>query len=103
MFIPIAVFVRQLRQVRRGVRRKVRGIVLFFAYSMIPVLSYVAVFFLFVGIEELTKIAIISEGFSRTLLLVVGVWLAEILLLTAVFAIVVSFLRPAAGADHAAH
>ena len=66
---------------------------MFFSYAMLPSLTYALVFLVLVGVEELTKFSVITEGLARTLLLVVGIGLAEVLLLTVVFAITVWFLR----------
>ena len=93
ILIPLGVFVRQIQQVRRGTRRKLKGAILFFFYSILPVLIYALVFLVLVGVEELTKFSVITEGLARTLLLVVGIGLAEVLLLTFVFAITVWFMR----------
>ena len=98
ILIPIGVFTRQIRQVRRGVRRKFKGAALFFTYSILPVSIYALVFLALVGFEELTNFSVISEGFSRTLTLMVGIGLGEVLLLTVIFAIAVSLLRPASNA-----
>lgn len=94
VLVPIGVFVRQMRQIRSGTQRRSKGIVLFFSCSLLPILVYVLVFFTLVGIEELTEFALISEGVSRTLFLVIGIGLGEVLLLTVIFAIAASFLRP---------
>ena len=93
ILIPIGVFARQIQQVRRGTRRKFKGAILLFSYSILPVLTYALVFLVLVGVEELTRLSVITEGFARTLLLVVGIGSAEVLLLTVIFAIAVWFLR----------
>ena len=93
ILIPIGVFARQIRQVRRGTQRKLKGAVLFFAYSILPVLIYGLVFLVLAGVEELASLSVITEGFARTLLLVIGIGSAEVLLLTAIFALAVWFLR----------
>jgi len=93
ILIPLGVFARQIQEVRRGTRRKFKGAILFFSYSILPVLTYALVFLVLVGVEELTKFSVITEGLARTLLLVAGIGLAEVLLLTVVFAITVWFLR----------
>jgi len=93
ILIPLGVFARQFQQVRQGTRRKFKGAILFCSYAILPALTYALVFLVLVGIEELTKFSVITEGLARTLLLVVGIGLAEVLLLTIVFAITVWFLR----------
>ena len=93
ILIPLGVFARQFQQVRQGTRRKFKGAILFFSYAILPSLTYALVFLVLVGVEELTKFSVITEGLARTLLLVVGIGLAEVLLLTVLFAITVWFLR----------
>lgn len=93
ILIPIGVFARQIQQVRRGTRRKFKGAILFFSYSILPVLIYGLVFLVLVGVEELTRLSLITEGFARTLLPVIGIGSAEVLLLTVIFALAVCFLR----------
>ena len=95
ILIPIGVFIQQIQQVRSGARRKFKRVMLFFSYSMLPVLTYALAFLALVGIEELTSLSVIGERLSRTLMFVVGIGLGEVLLLTVIFAITVSFLRPA--------
>ena len=90
---PIVVFARQIQHVRRGVRRKAKAALLFFSYSILPVLAYALVFLVLVGVEESTKRPAIMEGMARTLALVLGIGVVEVLLLTVLFAIVLWFLR----------
>lgn len=93
VLIPIGVFARQIQHVRRGTRRKFKGTILFLSFSILPVLTYALVFLVLTGVEELTRLSVIAEGFARTALLVVGIGLAEVLLLTVIFAITVWFVR----------
>ncbi len=99
ILVPIGVFAQQIGQVRRGATRRFKGGLLFFCYSIIPMLLYALLFFALVGIEELTKLPIVTEGEARTLLLVTGAGLAEVLLLTVIFAMAACFLRTP-GAKH---
>lgn len=89
VLIPVGVFIRQIQQVRRGVRSKVKGTVLFFCFSLVPVLAYALTFLTLIGVEEVTKHAVIGEGFARAFLLVIGIGVGEVVLLTAVFGIAV--------------
>lgn len=93
--IPVGVFIRQMQRVRQGTRDKLKATLLFFSFSFIPVLAYVLAFLALVGIEEVTKRAVIPEELSRTLPLVAGIGVIEVVLLTAIFAIMVSFFRQA--------
>jgi len=93
LLTPIGIFARQARQVRSGLQRKVKATVLFFAYSMLPLLAFGGGFLLLAGVEELTKRAIISEGYARMLLPLAAINTAEVLLLTVVFGIVSALMR----------
>ena len=93
ILIPVGVFARQIQQVRRGTRNRFKGAILFFGYSILPVLAYGLVFLVLAGVEELAGLSMVTEGFARTLPLVIGIGLAEVLLLTLIFAVVVRFLQ----------
>ncbi len=93
ILVPVGVFTRQIQQVRRGTRRKFKGAILFFSYSILPVLTYGLVFLVLLGVEELTRLSLITEGFARTFPLVIGIGLAEVLLLTVIFSIAAWLLR----------
>jgi hypothetical protein len=88
---PIAIFIRQFKQVRSGEQRKVQGTLLFFFYSIVPALVYIAVFASLVGLEEFMNVPQLSEGLARTFFLVVGILLVEALLLTGCFALAVCY------------
>ncbi len=93
LLTPIGVFARQIRQVRSGLQRKSKATVMFFAWSIAPLLAFLAVFMGLVGVEELTKKALISEGYARMLLPLAVINFAEILLMTVMFAIVIRLMR----------
>ena len=93
ILVPLYVFARQIGQVRRGVTRRFKAGLLFFCYSIIPVVLYAALFFALVGIENLTKKPIVTEEAARSLLFVTGAGLAEVMILTVIFATAAPFLR----------
>jgi hypothetical protein len=94
MFVaPIAIFIRQIKQVRCGAQRKVKATLQFFFYSIVPALVYMLAFAALVGIEELIDLPLVSEGLARTLFVVVGVAFGEVLFLTCVFALAVCCFR----------
>lgn len=93
VLVPVGVFAAQIQQVRRGTRRRLKGAILFFSYSILPVLTYCLAFLVLAGVDELTGLSVITEGFARTLLVVVGIGSAEVLLLTLIFAVAARFLR----------
>lgn len=93
LLVPIGIFISQLRRVRAGTQSGGKGIVGFFSFAMIPVLSYVLMFFALIGIEEVTKIAIVGEGMSRSVVLVAAIGVSEVVVLTVPVAIVASVMR----------
>lgn len=93
VLFPFGVFFWQVRRVRRGALSKVRATMLFFFYSAAPIITYVVVFFLLVAIEEIANIAIITEGYARSLFLIAGLGLTWVLLMTAVFTVAALFLN----------
>ena len=94
MLVPVAMFLRQIRRVRNGVQGKVKAAVWFFCLSLIPVIAYALVSFGLIALEEVTKYAVVSEGFARTFLLIVAMGLSEVVLLTVGFVLTVAFFIP---------
>ena len=92
VLFPFGVFFWQAQRLRRGVLSKGRAIMLFSLYSVTPIITYVVVFFLLVAIEEIANIAIITEGYARSLFLIAGLGLTWVLLITAVFTVAALFL-----------
>ena len=95
LLVPLGVFARQLRCVRRGSRGRAKAIALFFGYAILPALCYGGLFLVLVGVEEMTGRALIGEGYARMLVPVVGFALAEVLLLGVIFAVAASVVRKA--------
>jgi len=98
ILLPLGVFARQMQRVRRGTLRRTKATLVFFSYSILPVLLYALAFLVLVGVEELTGLSAITEGMARTLPFVAAIGLAEVLLLTVIFAIASWFLRAPADA-----
>lgn len=93
VLLPFGVLFWQIRRVRRGTLSKGRAAMLFFFYSASPIVVYVAVFFALAAIEEIANIALITEGYARSLFLMTGIGLAWVLLMTAVFGVVALFVN----------
>jgi hypothetical protein len=87
VLFPIGVFIWLFRRVRRSVVSKIRGIVQFFCYSVTLILVYATIFLVMTGVQRFTDISVISEGYARTLLPIVGLVFCWTLILTAVFAV----------------
>lgn len=94
ILLPVAIFVWQLRRVRQGIESKAKGTILFFAYSILPVLLYIALFFVLVGIEALTGLAVINEGYARTVFVVVGIGTMLVLLMASIFGLLALLSKP---------
>ena len=84
---------------RRGAQGKIKATLGCFAYAILPLLAYVLVFLVLVGVEEWTSLALISEGFARSLLPVIGVGTLAVLCLTLIFAIAAGFMGVGAASD----
>lgn len=76
ILIPLVAFARQIPQVRRGTHRKFKAALLCFAYSILPVLTYVLVFLVLAEVKALMQPPAISDRIARSLLPVVGIRLA---------------------------
>ncbi|MEH6813343.1 MAG: hypothetical protein V7677_12500 [Motiliproteus sp.] len=87
------VFYWQIRNVRRGKTSKKKAIGLYAGYTITSVVLYGSVFMALVGIEELTHTAIISEGYARTLLIVIVGGTIGVIISTLVLSIVLYFLK----------
>jgi hypothetical protein len=93
VLFPFGVFIWQIRRVRRGTVSKGRGALLFLFYSATPIIAYVVAFLVLVALEEIANVAIIMEGYARSLLLIAGIGVAWVLLMTAVFTMLAAFLN----------
>jgi hypothetical protein len=86
LLTSFAAFVLQIRRVRRGLCSRSRGVVLYAAYSAAPVVLFVAVFLLLVGVEELAETPLVGEGYARSLIIVAAGGAAFVVLGSIVFA-----------------
>ena len=87
------VFYWQVKKVKAGECTKGKAIVLHAAYTMVPVVLYGVVFMVLVGIEEFTDIAIIGEGYARSLPIVIIGGVVVSFLATLVFSLVVLAMK----------
>ena len=93
LLAPIASFVWQFRRVRRGLISRFKAIVLYAAYSAVPVLMYFGIFFALVGIEELMNTSLVGEGYARSLMIVSVGGAGLIIVGTIAFSISVAFIK----------
>lgn len=94
---PIAVFLRLVVRARSGLISRTKATRRFFGVSIAPVLVYLGFFVAATGIEEVAGFALVTEGYARTLLLVVGVVAAWVVVLTALFAATLRVLASKSG------
>ena len=83
------VFYLLINKVKLGRCTRIKAIALHAAFTILPLVLYGAVFILLIGIEEITDMAIIGEGYARTLPLVIVGGVAIALLATLIFTLVV--------------
>ena len=93
LLAPFASFVWQFHRVRRGLISRLKAIVLYAAYSTVPVLMYFGIFFALVGIEELLNTSLVGEGYARSLMIVSVGGTALIVAGTIAFSIAVAFIK----------
>ncbi len=85
--LAIGAFVVRLRRLRSARLSRGRAILGYFAWTLSPVLAFVALFFALIGIEEVSGAALIGEGLARSFLLVVGLAVSVALVGSAAFAL----------------
>ena len=90
-----AIFYWQLRRVRSSCS-KVKAVVAYLGYGLMPAMLYVLVFMGLVAIEELFEMAIISELYARALPFVLVGCAVVVAVTGPVFALVVYLLKPKA-------
>jgi len=86
LLTSFAAFVLQIRRVRRGLCSRSRGVALYAAFSAAPVVLFVGIFLLLVGVEELTNTTLVGEGYARSLIIVITGGTAFVVLGSIVFA-----------------
>jgi len=90
---PIASFAWQFHRVRRGLSSRLKAIVLYAAYSAVPVLLNLGIFLALVGVEELLNTSLVGEGYARSLLIVGVAGAALVIVGTIAFSIAVAFIK----------
>ena len=90
--LPVVAFRWQLRRIRGGVVNKLKGIGMYAVYAALPVASFVGLYLVIVGLEEMIDKSLLSEGMARSMIPVVGWGVIEVIVLTALFAVVVMFV-----------
>jgi hypothetical protein len=93
LLVPIYAFIALRRRVKRNELTKTRGILYYSGLALSPVVTYTIFFFGLTGLEEMTNTAILSEGFGRSFLLLIGLGLIAWLITLIIFGIALAFMR----------
>lgn len=93
LLVPLAVCAHQYLRVRGGRRTRRAAILRCAVFSVLPVVLYVGLFLALVGVEELTGVALVGEGYARTLPLAAVAGLGLALFATLCLTLLLLFLR----------
>jgi len=89
---PFAIFARQIRRVRIRTQSWLKAAIWFVLFAICPVCLYALLIAALVAVEELTKLAIVTEEIARTFIFVIVISLGEVVLLSVIFSILAFFL-----------
>ncbi len=95
LVLPIYAFIVLRRRVKRGMLIKVRAFWYYAGLVVTPVISYVLFFFGLIGIWEVARIGLITEGLGRSFLLVTGLGAIIWLVSSMIFGVVMAFTKSA--------
>ena len=99
LLAPLAVGWKHVIHVRGGRQSKPRAIAHFLSYSAMPIVLYAVGFLVLVGFEEGLDRSLIAEEVARSFLPLVAVGSIWVILATAIFAGVVTFLSSGSSAE----
>lgn len=88
LIVPIYTFVVLLRRVKHKVLSRARAFAYYLGWVSSPIALFILLFLGAVGVEEVTGIALVTEGLGRGLLILLALGLAVWLLASMVFATV---------------
>jgi hypothetical protein len=91
------VFLRQIRQVRRGAASKVRACTRFLGYACMPMGILELAILGLVVLEERFELVLVSEDMARMALPMLAIGGAEVATLAIVLVTVLSFVSPTRG------
>ncbi len=94
LLTPVVLFVRQFKRIRDGLDTGRKGTLLYAAYSAVPSLLFTTIFLALIGLEEVFKISLVSEGYARAVIMLGGGGIGLVILGTLVFSVALLFFRP---------
>jgi hypothetical protein len=96
LVLPIYCFVALRRWVVRRGFPKYRALRRYVVFVVLPVVAYASLYIGLIGLEQLTKAALIPAEMARSFFILIGLGIAVWLLAAIVFAIVLLFATPPA-------
>ena len=91
--VPPSTFITLFLRVKRGVMKKFRAIRYYAGIVIIPVILYGLFFLLFVSLEEVAQIDLVTEGLARSFFVMMGIGLIIWLVSLLIFSITLAFFR----------
>ena len=90
---PIACFLWQLGQVRRGISSRADGALRYVGRSATPLLIYIGLFFAMVGAEVILGLSLVGEAYACSLVLLGGGGLVMVVLGAIIFSMLVIIVK----------
>lgn len=92
LVVPVYAFIALRRRIRHKGLTKIRAFWYYIGFVISPVALYALFFLSMVGIEEVTKMSMITEGLARSVLSLIGLGLVVWLISSIIFMIALSFI-----------
>ncbi len=93
LVLPVYGLVSLRRHVKYGALGKLRAFGYYTGLIISPVIAYVLFFLALVGLEQVSRIAFVTEGLSRSLVIVLALGLAIWLISSIVFGLTLVFIK----------
>jgi hypothetical protein len=92
LLVPVYGFISFRQRVKHKVLTKARAFLYFTGFVISPVAIYAIFFLVLVGLEEVAKTAIITEGLARSVLILIGLGLVVWLVSLIIFGMALTFI-----------
>ena len=103
LVVPVYGFIAFRRRVKQKVLTKARAFLYYTGLVISPVAIYTVLFLGLIGIEEVTKVAIITEGLARSVFILVGFGLVVWLVSMIIFGMTLTFIHSSASSPNQAN
>lgn len=91
--VPVYGVVWLRRRVKRGTMKKLRAFWCYAGLVLIPVIVYTLFFLVLVGVEQISRISLITEELARSLAIVIGLGLSIWLISSVSFGFSLAFTK----------